>query len=297
MKVIVFTVLTSFTFASEGLPKRVTESQLPIGKGLASRFVADHGIQKASSVIFADNFESGSLGERWDEKAKPLTLVASGGGVVGNQCLRVTATLGQDHGGGLTKWFQSSETVFVRFYTRFDQCSDYIHHFVTLRANQALRGKEKWSGFGGAGVLPRGDERFSTALEPWGDWGRIQAPGHWNFYSYWHEMKPSGDQRFWGNQFLPKGQDSIKKGQWICAELMLKHNTPGQRNGEQAFWIGGELLGHWNNISWRTNPSLWANALTLESYVTDRWTKNPVNIVDFDNVVIASEYIGPAGKP
>jgi hypothetical protein len=38
-----------------------------------------------------------------------------------------------------------------------------------------------------------------------------------------------------------------------------------------------------------------ANALTLESYVTDRWTKNATNIVYFDNVVIAREYIGPAG--
>ncbi len=30
-------------------------------------------------------------------------------------------------------------------------------------------------------------------------------------------------------------------------------------------------------------------------YVNDRWTKNPTNIVYFDNLVIAREYIGPAG--
>lgn len=39
-----------------------------------------------------------------------------------------------------------------------------------------------------------------------------------------------------------------------------------------------------------------ANALTLETYITDRWTKNTVNVVDFDNVVIAREYIGPTAK-
>ena len=76
---------------------------------------------------------------------------------------------------------------------------------------------------------------------------------------------------------------------------MLKHNTPGQPDGEQAFWINGNLRGHWKGINWRTSPTLWANALTLESYVTDRWTKNKINIVYFDNVVIASQYIGPAG--
>jgi hypothetical protein len=39
-----------------------------------------------------------------------------------------------------------------------------------------------------------------------------------------------------------------------------------------------------------------ANALTLESYVTDRWTKNTTNVVYFDNVVIAREYVGPARR-
>jgi len=37
-----------------------------------------------------------------------------------------------------------------------------------------------------------------------------------------------------------------------------------------------------------------ANAFTLESYITDRWTKNKINIVQFDNIVIAKEYIGPS---
>jgi hypothetical protein len=38
------------------------------------------------------------------------------------------------------------------------------------------------------------------------------------------------------------------------------------------------------------------NALTVEAYVTDRWTRQKINIIDFDNVVIAKEYIGPAGS-
>ena len=58
----------------------------------------------------------------------------------------------------------------------------------------------------------------------------------------------------------------------------------------------GELRGHWTGISWRTSPTLWANALTVESYVTDRWTKNPVNVCYFDNVVVATKYIGPSAS-
>ena len=78
---------------------------------------------------------------------------------------------------------------------------------------------------------------------------------------------------------------------------MLKHNTPGRPDGEQAFWIDGVLQGHWKGINWRTTGQLKANALTVESYITDRWTKNPVNVVFFDNVVIARSYIGPVAKP
>jgi hypothetical protein len=130
-------------------------------------------------------------------------------------------------------------------------------------------------------------QRFSTALEPWGDWGRNPPPGKWNFYSYWHQMEASPDGKYWGNAFRPEDQTLIPRGRWICAEFMLKHNAPGNNDGEQAFWINGELNGHWRGFSWRTSPDLNANALFVESCVTDRWTKQRINRVWFDNIVVA----------
>ena len=272
-------------------------SLLPSGPGLAARFKADAGISAHPTVIFADDFEDGTLGARWDEHntLRALSLESSRGDVCGQRCMKVEARLGENQGGGLTKWFEPVEQVFVRFYVRFDSACDYVHHFVTLRANKGLRGGEKWSGFGGAGLKPQGDERFSTALEPWGNWERWPAPGKWNFYSYWHEMEVSRDGKYWGNSFQVEPQDVIQKDRWICAEFMLKQNIPDKSDGEQAFWIDGRLLGHWKNINWRKTEALKANALTLEAYITDRWTKNPTNMVYFDNLVIAREYIGPAG--
>lgn len=281
------------------LINHATTSPLPQGAGLAAAFPGDRGITAHPAVVFADNFETGDFRERWDsvrdDDQAVLSLVAPGEPEVrlGRQALRVTATLGRNTGGGLTQWFESSDRVFVRFYVRFDSSCDYVHHFVTLRANRSLQGGDRWSGFGGAGVQPKGDERFSTALEPWGDWGRWPAPGRWNFYSYWHEMKVSPDGRYWGNGFRPEAQPDIPRGQWVCAEFMLQHNTPGESDGEQAYWIDGALRGHWKGINWRKTSTLRANALTLESYVTDRWTRHPTNIVDFDNLVIAGDYIGP----
>lgn len=290
------TCANAATGDADGKNNHADDSRLPRGKGLAARVgskLAEH-----PRVIFSDDFESGEIAKRWQE-------VRDSGGVletekavgdadlIGNRSLKVTATLGKNTGGGMTTWFKSAETIHIRFYVRFDADCDYVHHFCTLRANKATRGGDAWSGFGGAGVRPQGDERFSTALEPWGNWGRNRPPGKWNFYSYWHQMSASPDGKYWGNAFRPRVQQPIPKDKWICAEFMLRHNTPGKSDGEQAFWIDGELRGHWRGINWRKSPDLWANAFTLESYVTDRWTKNRVNVVYFDNVVIAKEYIGP----
>jgi hypothetical protein len=290
----------SLAAAADHFPNLVAQSKLPQGRGLAAKFKADANIAKHPAVLFADDFEEDELGARWDEKGRTkgraLSLAPSGDPSCGKQCLRVEARLGENTGDGFTKWFEPVPEVFIRFYVKFDSGCDYVHHFVTLRANKGLNGGDKWSGFGGAGLRPEGDERFSTALEPWGNWARWPGPGKWNFYSYWHEMKVSPDGKYWGNSFQVEPQEVIPKDRWICAEFMLKENTPGQPDGEQAFWIEGRLFGHWRGINWRKTVTLRANALTLESYITDRWTKNPTNIVCFDNLVIAKEYIGLAGR-
>ena len=285
----------------EGAANLAGKSELPSGDGLAAAFPDDAGLKGNADVIFADDFESGAIGEGWDETrnegGKVLQLAAPGGDAgLGKRCLRVEAHLGADTGGGLTKWFEPADTIFVRFYTKFDAACEYVHHFVTLRANKGQRGGDRWSGFGGAGLQPDGSERFTTAIEPWGNGGKSPPPGRWNFYSYWHEMEKSKDGKYWGNSFGVPSAPVIPRDRWICVEFMLKHNTPGERDGGQAFWIDGTLQGHWKGINWRKSAQLKANALTLETYITDRWTKNPVNVVSFDNVVFARRYIGPAGR-
>jgi hypothetical protein len=283
---------------AEGKANLAGQGKWPSGPGIAAARVGDAGLRDHPDVIFADDFESGQVGESWDETSnkdgKVLTLADPGKDAGhGTRSLRVEARLGHNTGGGLTKWFAPADPVFIRFYTRFDDGCNYVHHFVTLRANKGLRGADKWSGFGGAGLKPEGSTRFSTAIEPWGNWAAWTPPGRWNFYSYWHEMAPARDGKFWGNSFGVPSAPLIPRGKWIGVEFMLKHNTPGKPDGEQAFWIDGVLQGHWQGINWRTDAGLNANALTLESYVTERWTKQEVNVVWFDNVVIARRYIGP----
>ena len=181
MKFILILMSAASLHAGDKFPNIAAESNLPHGPGIAVEFKRDTGIAGHKAVIFADNFEEGELGARWDEKGNPkskaLSLAPPENATCGKQCMKVEAKLGENEGGGLTQWFEPADTVFVRFYTKFAADCDYVHHFVTLRANKGLRGGDKWSGFGGAGLKPAGDDRFSTALEAWGDWAKWPAPG------------------------------------------------------------------------------------------------------------------------
>jgi hypothetical protein len=154
---------------------------------------------------------------------------------------------------------------------------------------------------GGAGETPPGDAKFSTGIEPTGRWGKFHPPGVWNFYTYWHEMKTK-----WGSVYNGK-QEPIQPGRWYCVEAMLKANSsPDKADGEQAFWVDGELYGRFEGFRWRTTDKLKINSFWLLYYNTDQpaqhnndpHPKSRVMQVWFDDIVVATEYIGPiCGKP
>src|SRR5262245_55961579 len=96
----------------DGTSNLASQKLLPSGPGLAAGLPADAGLSAHADVIFADAFEKGALGEGWDEVGnkggKIPSMVEPEAGApsgLGRRCLRVEAHLGQDTGGGLTKWF------------------------------------------------------------------------------------------------------------------------------------------------------------------------------------------------
>src|SRR5262245_44759649 len=127
--------VTTLSAAEPSTPvNEADKKELPSGNGLAAAYMADAGIGKNADVIFADDFESGKLGERWDEtgnkNGKVLSFVDPSASELGKRCVRVDAHLKEDNGGGFTKWFEPADTVFIRFYTKFAADCDYVHHFV-----------------------------------------------------------------------------------------------------------------------------------------------------------------------
>ncbi len=300
------------------------------GSGLAAKYPGDVGIARDPSVLFAEGFETGSLEQisrRWGEisnkQGKVMALspqVSSASG--GKRSLQMTATLGENTGGHLYKRLpRGVEAAFARFYVKFAPQAEYIHHFVHLGGyNPPTRWPQ-----GGAGTRPRGDERVTVGIEPVGDYGRQPAPGIWNFYCYWHEMKISADGRYWGNGLRPARPALVPKGRWQCVEIMLKLNsTPDRPDGQLALWLDGKLVanftkgvrrGRWSGMGfsllqqggdpfegfrWRTSNELKINFFWLLHYVTENAARqnkvadpNRVNRVWFDDIVVATEYIGP----
>jgi hypothetical protein len=137
---------------------------------------------------------------------------------------------------------------------------------------------------------------------------------------------------YYGNNFGPVEPVQAIRGQWQCVEFMIKLNDPEQRNGEQAFWIDGKLIerygpgtmeGTWHRSTfrragffntdpkpfegfrWRTTENLKINIFRLQYYLAHIFENDldpndpdiPYNDniarVYFDNVVLATEYIGP----
>ena len=307
---------------------------LPEGReGLAAKFPGDRGIEKHPDVVFAESVEAPALDalkRRWNQVNVKITSLsddvppASGG----RKSILFTHIGGQGHGGQLYKSFQQGfDQLFVRFYVKFAPDCGPIHHFVHVGG---YRPPTRWPQ-GRAGTRPRGHERFTTGVEPYGSAWR------WDFYSYWMEMRGSPPRgQTWGNSFLGDAKPKVERGKWVCAELMMKLNDAGESNGEQALWIDGKLAGHlgkgfpkgkwvfdkfrpgqggaairWNDqrggrerfrvpeggepfegFRWRNSEALKLNFLWLLVYIT-KAPQGHVSKVWFDHIVVAKSYIGP----
>jgi hypothetical protein len=108
----------------------------------------------------------------------------------------------------------------------------------------------------------------------------------------------------WGNVFYDSFEQ-IEAGRWYCVEVMIKANTsPEKADGEQALWIDGELKAHFRKIRWRTSAELKLNTVWLQYYVTeenmrrnrDYWMDKRKMEIWFDDIVVATHYIGPISR-
>jgi len=286
------------------MPAKANDA-LATGLGLSAKYPGDANIARDPAVLFADDFESGDL-KKWDERRGQI-VVPGEEPHTGRRCVKVEITRGKNTGGDAIKWFlPGADTVYARFYVKFSPDYQYNHHFVTLLANQK---SNRWSAFGKAGVKPDGTY-YSSGMEPWFAWGKNPPPGEVNLYTYYLDMEPDPKMnKYWGNAFFPPGPGKgaaagpnrviPPRGRWHCWEFMVQANTaPDKADGKQAMWVDGTLVGAFTGIRWRNDMDLKVNALWLQHYGYDEGDPTRAFWKDkqaiwFDDVVVATRYIGP----
>ncbi len=169
----------------------------------------------------------------------------------------------------------------------------------------------------------------NKTLSPPGFWNFYT---YWHQMRSYQNNDGSGDKCY-GNIFAELKPTQIPRGEWMCIEFMIKANSkPDTYDGELAFWMDGELKAHWKEggykgawlrdnfrpgrtpnkafegFNFRSTDALKLNAFCLENYVSEGVFKrtekdqkaNPalgMNTQElkvwFDDVVVATEYIGP----
>jgi hypothetical protein len=227
-----------------------SQKTLPDGDhGIAARHPGDVGIAQDPAVVFVEDFEENALetmAKRWEDVGNRDNMSFASDsppGSGGEHSLVMRRPKGsRSSGAGLYRRIQNPnggwgyDQLFARFYVKFAPDCGAIHHFgTTLGGNWPATPWPMVS----AGKPPDGSKSFWTGIEPYGQsWT-------WDYYTYWCEMRGSPPHgQTWGNSFIRDPKLAIERGKWICVELMMKVNDPGEANGEQALWLDGKLISH-----------------------------------------------------
>jgi len=277
------------------------EAPYPVLVTQATRDDAKAQLEKPGNVLFSDGFESSESLAKYFEvrgskegRAKVTSdakLAHTGAGALQ---LTAPANDGKSSGAGVSGWFgpEGYERVYLRYYLKF--AADYdqgdLNH--TGGCLVAAAGDNKWAGMGTAGILPKGDDHFSTSFESWRDWGRIASPGSMHLYTYWMDMKRDRDGNYWGNSLMPETAERTtpQRDRWYCFEIMIKANEVGKSDGELAAWIDGVLYVHFAKFRWRSDAAVKLKRLGLDVCVHHAAKDNTVW---YDDVVLSTGYVGP----
>ena len=284
-----------------------------IEEGLAAQYPGDSGIASDPSVIFFEDFETGTVGDlsqTWDQvfNGGNITLPSDApSGSQGGRSAQISAQGGGSSGGHLFSRLPIGvDTVFIRHYVKYRSGPAFDGHTGVW-----IGGYDPPTAYpqGGAGIRPPGDERFFLTFQPFGT-------SRMDFYAYWMGMGGLPDGSAWGNSFIQDGSLQPSYDDWMCIEVMVKGNdSVGSANGELKLWIDGVPIMHmgpgfpngyesfgiftpnpsgpaWPGFQWRNSSALKANFVWLSMFEPYLGQGSTAEVL-FDQVVVATEYIGP----
>ncbi|WP_114327638.1 polysaccharide lyase [Candidatus Colwellia aromaticivorans] len=97
-----------------------------------------------------------------------------------------------------------------------------------------------------------------------------------------------GEGVMWGT-----ARSSLVKNRWYCIEQHIKLNELGKKNGELNVWVDGILSYSRKNFRFRDVDSLKIESVWIDFYHGGTIKPKTVQEIYIDNIVIATEYIGP----
>jgi hypothetical protein len=298
------------------------------GVGLAAKYPHDQGLAQDPAVIWAENFEEGSVAAvtaRYDDhkNAAGMALVADVPAKSGGQAsLKLTAGVAAN-ATDLFKQLPGSDEWYVRWYAKYQAGVQWHHSGVWFGGYNP---SSKWPS-PQAGLKPNGDDRFSVSIEP--VFGVGGSSPRLDTYDYWMKMhswmdSPSGSTAYYGNATIHQNAFTVDEGAWMCLEVHLRLNDdPASAHGAvlevwkndllvQRF-DGAGPLGYWIkdkfcptgadgkectdypapadtvlDLQMRSTSALQLNAFWPQNYIT----QGPDGWVEYDDMVVATGRIG-----
>lgn len=313
----VVTLPVSMTVNPTGAPP------LPSGNnGIAAGFPNDTNIGTAPGVLFADNYESyastaaltaspnySNIYGSWILDTNPANAFA------GNKSLRfAVAAASTEIASAVERTISpKQDKVFIRVYGKFPAnytATGSEHNGPVFAANYC--GPGQGTACAAPLTIPGGqigagrDNKAFIDQENSCDRAGSSQPCYSNTYIYYPEQRDdfgdhwfpdlfalpnSGDIRDFGAS-VPKSNFVPNLNQWYSIELMVQMNSAvGIRDGRVATWIDGNLVSDYQGLILRSVQGLQFDRADLQFYIKNnpgvqmlRW---------YDNLVIATSYIGP----
>ena len=282
------------------------------GAGIAAKYPGDMGIENDPDVIFADGFESDTqasdLSKKWDNFFQVSDIgIATDAPHVWSGAKALEFTLPQqttELSNGVQKILTTElDVLYLRYYSKFDASFDITgssHNGGGINAHYFI------GNMATPGVPADGTNKFLVEYECWRGQASDKSPGTLNVYVYWPDQRSNyGDHFFpdglvdpntsipnnFGPTFVPRTDVTPDLDLWYEYELMVKANTPGQRDGRITIWLDGQVIGDFPNLRLRDINSLKIDRFNLSLHA--RSNPNGVTHKWYDNVVAAKAYIGP----
>lgn len=270
--------------------------------GVAALYPGDTGISEDPAVLLATNFESADWGLNWTQGTDNpnLELISTDPGdgfsPLSGNALRVTVAADEHYGASFAYKFaeeigEEPLEIYFRYYLRISE--DWMPTDTgKLPGISGTYGVAGWGGRpsdGTNGWSARGTYRMPipSGNNPFADHSVIGN------YVYHADMEGTyGDVFLWTSNC----GGVLERSRWYSVEQYLKMNTPGEPDGIIRAWIDGRLAHEKNDLRFRTVDTLKIEQVWMDFYHGGGGVPTSDIHLYIDNVVIATEYIGPIAE-